>query len=292
MVIAPSTKKTKMEPQGSILALSPPTDQLSRYKIPLCCPDKTCTDQEDLLALATMDTSEMIRFFETTRFIDSKTVALMTKLKVWGECLSRAKCVTPDGLEVDISGMDGDSFQRLYKRQLTLRTPSVLKEVQHTLHVLETKDEEQEKRDREKSDDATHFSDVCESLAQLNKPKTRTLLTKKDDNAIVDKTVEFDQAKKADNVVVDKTLDFSQVTDTPVDDRASRGRRTSFGFVGTSDTLIKKKEYLKKIESQSPLHRKGRRLTRPRRYVCRTRSPRIVKSLSRRYILGNPFIMP
>jgi hypothetical protein len=213
---------------------------------------------------------EMIRFFQSIIFDESEadTLSRLVRLLVWGDFVTRTGCITPDGFDVDMTKMDGDMFQLQFQRQLLLRSPSFFMKFEQALEQLEATDEAHAKLSRKTTDDATHFSDGYESLGQLDDSKPKT--------------------KKIQNIDITDRFDFSQVSDTPIEPN-STSRRTSFGFVGTSDTLIKKKERLKRIEIQSPLHRKGN--TSDPAEILRLKNS-IPTNLYRRSTIVNPFIMP
>jgi hypothetical protein len=133
--------------------------------------------------------------------------------------------------------MDGDTFQLQFQRQLLLRSPSFSMKFEQALEKLEAEEGAHAELSQKTTDDATHFSDGYESLGQLDDSKQWT--------------------KKINNIVINERFDFSQVSDTPAVEPTSTGQSTSFGFVGTSYTLLQEKEQLKKLKAQSPLHQRG-----------------------------------
>jgi hypothetical protein len=131
-----------------------------------------------------MDIPEMIQFFQSIIYdvSDADTLSHLVRLLVWGDFVTRTGCITPDDFDVNMTKMDGNTFQLQFQRQLLLRSPRFFMKFEHALEKLEAEDVAHAKLSRKMTDDATHFSDGYESLGQLNNSKQ---WTKKIDNIVI-----------------------------------------------------------------------------------------------------------
>ena len=193
----------------------------------------------DLLVIARTNLHELIKFFEDSwDMSDPLEQKRLARLVLWGSSMLTIQCLTPNGLDIDISRVSGADCAAHIRRQYAVRWKGAVKAIERARQEQEALDMKHEAliQSALEDDSSTYHSNI------VNTPPP---------GDIADEDTEA--AGNRDG----RKLDFSEITDTLVSETGLPERRTSFGFAGTSDDLRKKKKILQRIETQSPLHRKG-----------------------------------